>query len=84
MTGALCLPAALTSRSRLAVVDGVLEAHGPVLSTLLRRLVPIQGGAAAITFGHIVLGRDQESLDSTRVASSCNAWLSAVRLGVRR
>ncbi len=51
---------------QLALVDGVIEVHGPWLRWALRHLVPLRGGASAITFGHVVLARDQASLDSTR------------------
>ena len=47
-------------------MDGVIEVHGPWLRWALRHLVPLRGGAAAITFGHVVLARDQASLDWTR------------------
>jgi hypothetical protein len=65
--GAILLPAALPRGGKVCVVDGVVEAHGPLLSMVLRRCVPIDGGAAAMTFGHIVLGRDSASLEITRV-----------------
>ena len=61
LVGVLFLSAALLRGGHLQVVDGVLEAWGPLLSALLQRL-PIAGGAAAITFGHIVLARDLESM----------------------
>jgi hypothetical protein len=61
------LIAALASRgARAALVDGVIEVHGSALAWALHTLTPWSGGAAAITFGHVVLGRDQHSLDSTR------------------
>jgi hypothetical protein len=50
----------------LEVVDGVLELHGPFIAWVLRHCIPLQGGASAITFGHVVLGRDRESLLRTR------------------
>jgi hypothetical protein len=53
-------------RGRVRVVDGVLEAHGPALRWVLSRLVPIAGGAAAMTFGHVVIARDASSLESSR------------------
>ena len=59
--------AALAIRGgRMAIVDGVLEAHGPWLDWALSRLIPLSGSAAAITLGHVVLGRDAGSLDITR------------------
>ena len=51
---------------RVSVVEGVVEAHGPILRWLLRHLTLLPGGAAAITFGHVVLGVDDEALDATR------------------
>ena len=63
--GALLVPCALAGGG-LRVVDGVLEIHGPAIAWILRRCVPIPGGAAAITFGHIVAGCDPEALDLTR------------------
>ena len=53
-------------RAQVALVDGVIEVQGPWLGWALRHLVPLRGGAAAITFGHVVLARDQASLDFTR------------------
>jgi hypothetical protein len=51
---------------RLAVVDGAIEAHGPLLRWGLRHLVPFDRGASAITFGHVVLGADAQALERTR------------------
>jgi hypothetical protein len=78
LVGTLLLPAAMLRDGHVQVVDGVFEACGPVLSALLRRL-PIAGGAAAITFGHIVLARDRASLDWTRAhervhVRQCEIW----------
>ena len=53
-------------RARLRIVDGVIEAHGPALSTLLASLPLVPGGAAALTLGHVVIGRNAQSLESTR------------------
>ncbi len=58
--GLLALPGGRWRR-----VDGVLEASGGWLGRLLR-LVPIGGGAAAMAFGHVVLGRDEAALARTR------------------
>ena len=57
---------ALLSGGRARIQDGVVEAHGGAATFLLRRLVPLRGGASALTLGHVVLGRDQESLGRTR------------------
>jgi hypothetical protein len=61
------LAIALTSPgARVALVEGVLESHGPLLGWALAHLVPIPGGAAALTLGHVVLGRDARTLERTR------------------
>jgi hypothetical protein len=57
---------ALTTGARASVVEGVLEAHGGLLEPLLRRWVPLRGGASAMTLGHVVLGRDSRALQRTR------------------
>ncbi len=66
LVGMLFLPAALVRGSGVHLVEGVLEIHGPLVAAILRHAVPIPGGAAAITFGHIILGRDCASLDFAR------------------
>ena len=62
----LVLAFALMRRGRVALVDGVIEAHSPFLGRALRRLTPLAGGAAALTLGHVVIGRSAEALDMTR------------------
>jgi hypothetical protein len=67
LVGLLFVPCALLwPRGGICVVDGVLEVHGPLIARILRHAVPLRGGAWAITFGHIVLGRDRGSLIATR------------------
>ena len=51
---------------RIAIVDGVLEVHGPLIRWALTHLTIVRGGIAAITFGHVVLGRNGEALEWTR------------------
>jgi hypothetical protein len=67
LLGLVFLPIVFLTDGRFQIVDGVLELHGAVVSWVLRHCVPLPGGAAAITFGHVVLGRDQEALSRTRV-----------------
>jgi hypothetical protein len=43
-----------------------VEAYGPRLQWALAHLVPLAGGAAALTLGHVVIGRDAAALDDTR------------------
>ena len=66
-------------RLRARVVDGVLEAHGPALAWLLWHLTLMPQGAAAMTFGHVVIARDRHSLESTRAhervhVRQCEMW----------
>jgi hypothetical protein len=44
---------------------GVLEAYGPGVAWWFDRLAPTCG-IAAMTLGHVVLGRDRDALDGTR------------------
>src|SRR5215204_450998 len=79
IVGSALLPAALLRGGGIQVVAGVIEAHGPLLALLLRRCVPIDGGASAITFGHIVIGRDPFALGVTRAhervhVRQCETW----------
>jgi hypothetical protein len=53
-------------RGRLAIVDGVLEAQGPLLARVLGAVRLVPSGIAAITLGHVVLGRDAATLEWTR------------------
>ena len=62
----LVLAVALIRRGRAALVDGVVEAHSPLLGRALSRLTPLAGGAAAVTLGHVVIGRSAEALEMTR------------------
>jgi hypothetical protein len=64
--GLLFAPAVLAGGGGLRIVDGVLELHGRIISWLLRHCTVVPGGVSAITFGHVVLGRDSESLGQTR------------------
>ena len=58
----------LLSGGRAAVVDGVLEVWGGFSTIYLQRVVGLflNGGASAMTLGHVVLGKDLECLDRTR------------------
>lgn len=64
--GLVLVAAAAATGARVGVVDGVLEAHGGVLTHILRRWVPLRGGASAMTLGHVVVGRDAAALERTR------------------
>ena len=47
-------------------LDGVVEAHGGAVAWLLERATKLWGGAAAVTLGHVVIGRDEECLERSR------------------
>jgi hypothetical protein len=66
IAGILLTAAALCTGGRAAIVDGVVESHGGAAAFVLRRLVPLRGGASAMTLGHVVLGRDAGALERTR------------------
>jgi len=66
LIGLVFLPIARFRDGGFEIVDGVLELHGPLIAWILRHCVPIRGGAAAVTLGHVVLGRDRHSLSVTR------------------
>ena len=75
----LALAALALRGGRAQIVDGVLEVHGPWLKALLTAGVPLAGGAAAITFGHVVIGQDAHALDWTRAhervhVRQCERW----------
>jgi hypothetical protein len=53
-------------RGRIELRQGVVEAHGPALRWSLTHISPLPEGIAAITLGHVVLGRDAQALDATR------------------
>lgn len=76
----LCLvPAALATGGTARRVSGVLEVEGGVVTWLLRRAVPLRGGALALTLGHVVLGRDARALERCRLhehahVRQCERW----------
>lgn len=66
LIGLLFLPIVFFTNGGFQIVDGVLELHGSFISWALRHCVLLPGGAMAMTFGHVVLGRDPEALSLTR------------------
>lgn len=57
----------VASGGRIQIVQGVLEVHGGIVTTFLRRGMPwMASGAAAMTLGHVVLGCDRHCLERTR------------------
>ncbi len=77
--GLLAAALAVCTGGRASVIDGVLEVYGTVLCWLLRHGTLVQGGASALTLGHVVLGRDAAALDRTRPhervhVRQCERW----------
>jgi hypothetical protein len=64
--GLLPLPFVAIQGGSIKLVNGVLEAHGGVVTRMLQHGLPWVGPGAAITFGHVVWGCDQSSLDWSR------------------
>lgn len=60
--------AAVATGGSSAVHGGVVEAHGGAATWFLTRVAGLwlRGGAAAMTLGHVVIGRDAEALQFTR------------------
>ena len=70
---------ALLTGGRWTIVAGVIETHGGFATWLLRKLVPLPGGASAMTLGHVVIGRDERTLRETRAhervhVRQCERW----------
>jgi hypothetical protein len=66
LIGLVPIPLALFQGGKVNIVRGVVEAQGGVITRLLERGLPWVGSGAAVTFGHVVWGCDQECLDCTR------------------
>lgn len=66
VVGVLVVATGLLTGGRAQRHGGVIEAYGGVIDLLLRRFVPLRGGASAMTLGHVVVGRDPGALARTR------------------
>jgi membrane protein YqaA with SNARE-associated domain len=66
LIGLLFAPAAVFTPGGVELVDGVLELQAPLIAWTLKHCSPMCGGVAAITLGHVVLGRDRDALVQTR------------------
>lgn len=62
----LVLPTVITG-GRGRFVAGVLELHGGFVRWMLTHFVPLPGGASAVTLGHVVVARDEECHERTRI-----------------
>ena len=70
LLGLATAAAALVTGGRARIVRGCVEVHGGLAAWFLRRglpgLIPVFGPAAALTLGHVILGRDRDCLDASR------------------
>lgn len=67
MVGLLLVLPTIVTGGRGRFVTGVLELHGGLLRWMLTHLVPLPGGASALTLGHVVVARDAECHERTRI-----------------
>jgi hypothetical protein len=58
--------AALVTGGRGRLHSGVYEVSGGVVAGFLQHCTLLPNGAAAMTLGHVVIGRDEACLDYTR------------------
>jgi hypothetical protein len=77
--GALLVPFVIMTRGRVRLVDGVVEVSGSLPAFLLQNCTVLPGGVVAITFGHVVIGRDELALEVTRRhervhVQQCERW----------
>lgn len=78
LLGLLFVPDALWSGG-VRCVNGVLEVHGRLARFYLTYCTFLRGGASAMTLGHVVIARDRELLELTRVhervhVRQCERW----------
>jgi len=77
--GLLATVLTLLTGGRARWHTGVLEVYGGFSAFLLRRLVPLDGGASAMTLGHVVIARDPAAHTHTREherihVRQCERW----------
>jgi hypothetical protein len=79
LLGLFFLHPTILTGGRAKIVGGVLEIHGGITRFFLEKCTLLPGGASAMTLGHVVLGRDESSLERTRAherihVSQCETW----------
>jgi hypothetical protein len=66
LIGLAPIPLALLQGGRVGIVRGVVEAHGGIITRLLRIGLPGLGSGAAVTFGHVVWACDEICMEISR------------------
>jgi hypothetical protein len=66
-------------RGHICIVQGVVEVYSPLLTRLLDHGLPWVRGIAALTLGHVILGRDGGCLNRSRShehvhVRQCERW----------
>ena len=61
------------------MVGGVIEIHSAFIARFLEKAVLMPGGAAAMTLGHVVIGRNADCLNRSRAherihVRQCERW----------
>lgn len=79
LPGLMFLPFIRLSGGGYQIIDGVLELHGGIVKRLLAKYTLLEGGASAMTLGHVVLGQDLDALDWSRAhervhVRQCERW----------
>lgn len=79
LVGLVATTLTVLSGGRARWHSGVLEVWGGFSSFLLRKLVPMPGGASAMTLGHVVIARDHDCHTRTRSherihVRQCERW----------
>ena len=79
LVGLLAAVLTVLTRGRARWHSGVLEVYGWFSNVLLSRLVPLPGGASAMTLGHVVIARDAAAHTRTRAherihVRQCERW----------
>jgi hypothetical protein len=67
LLGLSLIPIALLQGGHARIVEGVVEAHGGIITRLLKRGLPWVGAGAAMTLGHVVWGCDAQCLELSRM-----------------
>ena len=66
LIGLSLIPIALLQGGAVSLVRGVVEAHGGIITKVLRTGLPWVGSGGAVTFGHVVWGCDRHCLENSR------------------
>ena len=66
LLGLLPVPLVLWQRGTIRIVRGIIEVEGGIVTRFLQRGLPWVGGGAAMTLGHVVWGRNPDSLAAAR------------------